>query len=386
MMQLAVLPDDAPVAERVPFDAVLLHGLVRDAKGKKMSKSLGNVIDPLEIVDAYGADALRFANASMASLGGALKLDASRIEGYRNFGTKLWNAVRFAQMNGVDLRAPLPDRPQATVNRWIVGEAARTREAVDAALAAYRFDDAAAALYRFVWGVVCDWYVEFAKPLLQEDGPASAETRATTAWVLRQSMTMLHPFMPFVTEELWQVTGQDGMLVHGEWPEGLGADAVDAGAEAEMRWTIALIEAVRSARAQMNVPAGAQVPLVAVDWDDAGRAAWDANAALIARLARVDGLSEGAAPRGSIAVAVAGSRFALPLAGVIDAGAERARLAKAAAKLDKEIGGIERRVDNPNFAASAPEDVVEETRANLAARRADRAALQTALDALADMD
>ena len=377
MMQLAV------VGER-PFDAVLLHGLVRDAKGKKMSKSLGNVIDPLEIVDEYGADALRFANASMASLGGALKLDVSRIAGYRNFGTKLWNAARFAEMNGVAYGGPAP-APSLTVNRWIMGETARVREEVDAALAAYRFDDAAGALYRFVWGVVCDWYVEFAKPLLQEEGAGTAETRTVMAWVLERCMVLLHPFMPFVTEELWRVTGHDGMLVHAEWPEALGSDAVDADAEAEMRWVVGLIEAVRSARAQMNVPAGAMVPLVAVEWDAAGRAAWEANAALIARLARVEGLAEGAAPKGSIAVAVHGSRFALPLEGIVDVAAERSRLEKAVAKLDREIAGIERRVGNPNFAASAPAEVVEETRANLAARQADRAALGTALSSLGEL-
>ncbi|MCF3581111.1 valine--tRNA ligase [Planktothrix agardhii 1811] len=196
MMQLAVVND-------IPFHTVYLHGLVRDAKGKKMSKSLGNVIDPLEVIDEYGADALRFANAAMASLGGVLKLDTQRIAGYRNFGTKLWNACRFAEMNGVwegHATGPAPS-PKATANKWIIGETAKTLAEVNEALAAFRFDTAADALYKFVWGKVCDWYVEFAKPLF--DGPDAAETRATMAWVLDQSMILLHPFMPFITEELW---------------------------------------------------------------------------------------------------------------------------------------------------------------------------------------
>ena len=213
MMQLAVVND-------IPFHTVYLHGLVRDAKGKKMSKSLGNVIDPLEIIDEYGADALRFANAAMASLGGVLKLDTQRIAGYRNFGTKLWNACRFAEMNGVwegHATGPVP-RPTATANKWIIGETARALAEVNEALEDFRFDTAADALYKFVWGKVCDWYVEFAKPLF--DGPDATETRATMAWVLDQSMILLHPFMPFITEELWGTTGKRAkLLVHTDWPE-----------------------------------------------------------------------------------------------------------------------------------------------------------------------
>ena len=275
MMQLAVVDD-------IPFRDVYLHGLVRDAKGKKMSKTLGNVVDPLEIIDEYGADALRFTNASMASLGGVLKLDTQRIAGYRNFTTKLWNACRFAEMNGVwDGHSTQSTAPQAQaiVNRWIISETAKVREAVDAALTEYRFNDAASALYGFVWGKVCDWYVEFAKPLF--DGDDAAETRATMAWVLDQCMVLLHPFMPFITEELWGLTGQRAKLcVHADWPE-YGAELIDDAALREMNWVISLIESIRSARAQLRVPVGLKLNMVQLDLDAAGRAALSRNMALV---------------------------------------------------------------------------------------------------------
>ncbi|TFL18535.1 valine--tRNA ligase [Jannaschia formosa] len=389
MMQTSVLPSSLPLEARIPFKDVYVHALVRDASGKKMSKSLGNVLDPLDLIDEYGADAVRFTLAAMAAMGRDLKLSVDRIKGYRNFGTKLWNAVRFAEMNGVTFgptRITRPSDVDHTLNRWIIGETARVREEVDAALYAYRFDDAANALYRFVWNVVCDWYVEFSKPLLQgEDADLKAETQATTAWVLERCMTLLHPFMPFVTEELWRVTGHDGMLVHGDWPETLTSEAVDPAAETEIRWIIAFIEGVRSARAQMNVPASARIPVVAVDWSKDAAQAYEKNEPLIQALARIEGLTEGAAPRGSIAVTVGSDRFALPLGDVIDVAAEKARLEKSATKLDKEIKGLQGRVNNPKFAESAPPEVVEEARANLVAREAERAALQTALDSLAEL-
>ncbi|UWQ16923.1 valine--tRNA ligase [Jannaschia sp. M317] len=390
MMQLAVLADSKPVVERIPFEKVYLHGLVRDAKGKKMSKSVGNVVDPLDIIDEYGADALRFTNAAMASLGGALKLDTQRIAGYRNFSTKLWNAVRFAEMYEVPFARPTgitrPSDVDHTVNRWIIGETARVREEVDASLAAYRFDDAASALYKFVWNVVCDWYVELSKPILQgEASDIKSETQATMGWVLTQCMTLLHPFMPFITEELWSVTGHDGMLVHGAWPEGLTSEHVDSTAETEIRWVIGFIESIRSARAQMNVPASAHIPVVAVDWSKNAAQAFDNNKDMISALARIEGLTEGAAPKGAIAVTTGGGRFALPLDGVIDTAAERARLEKSLAKLGKEIKGLQGRVKNPKFAESAPPEVVEEARANLAAREGEAAVLEAALASLAEL-
>ncbi|WP_292291917.1 valine--tRNA ligase [Marivita sp.] len=382
MMQLAVV-------DQVPFQDVYLHGLVRDAKGKKMSKSLGNVVDPLEIIDEYGADALRFTNAAMASLGGVLKLDMQRLAGYRNFGTKLWNATRFAEMNGVfEARAPGAGIPKATatVNLWIIGETARVRAEVDAALDAYRFDDAAAALYRFVWGKVCDWYVEFSKPLLLDEGPQTAETRATMAWVIDQCLILLHPIMPFITEELWAVTGDRAkMLIHADWPT-YGPDLIDAEADREMNWVIGLIEGIRSARQQMHVPVGLYLPLVVTGMDDAARAAWGRNEVLIKRLARIDDLTEVAAfPKGCATVPAEGATFGIPLADIIDVDEEKARLDKALQKLAKEIGGMKGRLNNPKFVESAPDEVVEETRANLAAREDEAAKLQDALNRLAEL-
>ncbi|MDF1853903.1 valine--tRNA ligase [Pseudooceanicola sp.] len=383
MMQLAVVQD-------IPFHEVYLHGLVRDAKGKKMSKSLGNVVDPLDIIGEYGADALRFTNAAMASLGGVLKLDMQRIAGYRNFGTKLWNAARFAEMNGVweghETQAT-PPAATATLNRWILGETARVREEVDAALAAYRFDDAAAALYRFVWGKVCDWYVEFSKPLLQEDAAEKPETRQVMAYVLDQCMILLHPIMPFVTEELWQTTGTRAkMLIHADWPEIAAADLADPEADREMGWVIALIEDIRSARAQVHVPAGLHLPLVSTGLDAAAQGAWARNEALIARLARLEGLSlVEAFPKGCITIPAEGATFGLPLAGVIDVAEEQARLNKTLQKLGKEIGGLEGRLKNPKFAESAPEEVVAEAQANLAARQDEARQIEAALARLAEL-
>ncbi|MES2434341.1 MAG: valine--tRNA ligase [Pseudomonadota bacterium] len=379
MMQLAVVGE-------VPFKTVYLHGLVRDAKGKKMSKSLGNVIDPLEIIDEFGADALRFSNAAMASLGGVLKLDTARIAGYRNFGTKLWNACRFAEMNGVwEGHATQAQAPKATAtaNRWIIGETAKALSEVNAALKDYRFDNAADALYKFVWGKVCDWYVEFAKPLF--DGPDAPETRATMAWVLDQSMILLHPMMPFITEDLWSTTGTRAkLLVHTDWPT-YGAELLNAEAANEMTFVTTLIEEIRSARAQVHVPVGLKCDLVATELSQAARTAWQRNEALIKRMARIDTLTEGPAPKGSIAVAVEGASLSIPLAGLIDIAEEKARLTKTMDKLAKEIGGLKGRLNNPNFAASAPEEVVDEAKANLALREDEAAKLQAALKRLAEI-
>ena len=386
MMQLDVV-------KQIPFNTVYLHGLVRDAKGKKMSKSVGNVIDPLEIIDEYGADALRFTNAAMASLGGALKLDTARIAGYRNFGTKIWNAHRFAEMNGVfEDNVPAVNytshtQVSHTLNKWIIGETARVREEVDAALENYRFNDAANALYAFVWGKVCDWYVELSKPLLQDDAPEGAETRQTLKWVLDQCLTLLHPIMPFVTEELWQNTDARGkMLIHGDWPTYTVADMLDADADRELNWVIGLIESIRSARAQMHVPAGLKVPMLCTAMDAAAKAAWDGNEAMIKRLARVESLeSTDDFPKGTVSIGTPGATFGLPLAGLIDIDAEKARLQKSLDKLGKEIGGLKGRLNNPKFAASAPADVVAEAQGNLDARQEEADQLQAALDRLAEL-
>jgi valyl-tRNA synthetase len=380
MMQLAVV-------DEIPFDTVYLHGLVRDAKGKKMSKSTGNVIDPLDIIDEYGADALRFTNAAMASIGGVLKLDMSRIQGYRNFGTKLWNATRFAEMNGAAFGAAQP-QPTQTLNRWILGETAKVVADVDAALASYRFNDAAQALYAFVWGKVCDWYVELSKPLFNADDTAVIdETRQTMGWVIDQCLILLHPIMPFITEELWgAVAPRDKMLVHADWPTYSAADMVDADADREMNWVIGLIEGVRSARSQMRVPAGLKIPMVVTDWDQTAQDAWAHNETMILKLARVVALDHVSAfPKGTITVAVPGGTFGLPLADIIDISAEKDRIQKTLDKLAKELGGLRGRLNNKNFVASAPEEVVEETRANLAEREVEDAQFKAALARLNEL-
>ena len=381
MMSQAVLGED-------PFHTVYLHQLVRDEKGQKMSKTRGNVIDPLEIVDEFGADALRFTMAQMAAIGGVLKLSTDRIKGYRNFGTKLWNAARFAEMNGALGSDGSRPSPTATANRWIIGEVARLREAVDEALAALRFNDAANALYAFTWGKLCDWYLEFSKPLLaSDDAEIAAETRATMAWAMDQTLVMLHPIMPFITEEIWGLAGnRPNMLIHQDWPEYSTAELLDETADARMNWTISLIEAIRSARAQMNVPAGLKIPVLLQELDEAGRAALEENEALIRRMARIDSITEQAdLPRGCITVAVKGGSFALPLAEIIDVEAEKARLSKALDKLAKEIGGLAGRLNNPKFVASAPAEVVAETRANLALREEEEARLREALARLEEL-
>ena len=378
MMQLAVV-------DQIPFDTVYLHGLVRDAKGKKMSKSTGNVIDPLDIIDEYGADALRFTNAAMASIGGVLKLDMQRIQGYRNFGTKLWNAARFAEMNeAVPSNGTIPNAEQA-VNKWIIGETAKVREVVDAAFDTYRFNDAAQALYAYVWGKVCDWYVELSKPLLSgDDEAAKEETRRVMGWILDQCLILLHPIMPFITEELWGALGERAkMVVHADWPTYTGAELVDAAADREMNWVISLIEGIRSARSQMRVPAGLRIPMIVTELDAAGQAAWDRNEAMILKLARVVDLAHADAfPKGTITVAVPGGTFGLPLADIIDIDAEKERLEKSLGKLAKELGGLRGRLNNPKFVASAPDEVVEEARNNLAEREEEEAQLKAAMDRL----
>ena len=380
MMQKAVVNE-------IPFHTVYLHQLVRDEKGKKMSKTTGNVIDPLEIVDEFGADALRFTNAQMAALGGVLKLSKQKITGYRNFTTKLWNAARFAEMNeAVGSDGAVPEA-SATVNKWIIGETAKVRETVDAALEAYRFNDAANALYSFVWGKVCDWYVEFSKPLLLDgDAATKAETQAVMAWVIDQCVVLLHPIMPFITEELWGTLGErKKILAHTDWPT-YGSELVDAAADAEMNWVIGLIEEIRSVRAQMHVPAGLKVPVVVRNMSEEAKAAYDGNEALIKKLARMDELHVVAEfPKGTAALSVTGAEFGLPLADIIDVDEEKARLEKSLGKLAKEIGGMRGRLGNPKFVESAPDEVVEETRANLAEREEEEGLMKAALKRLAEI-
>ena len=379
MMQLAVVDD-------IPFHTVYLHQLLRDAKGDKMSKTRGNVIDPLEMIDSYGADALRMSNAAMAAIGGVLKISEERIKGYRNFGTKLWNASRYAELHeayAVPSLGQTPDvtKLRETLNKWIIGETAKIRVSVDEALRAYRFNDAANSLYAFVWGKVCDWFVEFSKPLLTgRNKEAKDETRATMAWVLDQCLTLLHPFMPFITEELWgNLNARPKMLVHADWPE-YGLELVDLEADHEMNWVISLIEEVRSVRMQMHVPAGAKILMLSTGMDLAATSAFERNDILIKRLARIKQLDYVSSfPTDCATVASAGASFGLPLAGVIDITKEKARLQKSIDKLAKELDGLRGRVNNPKFVESAPQIVVDETHANLALREAEESQLRTAL-------
>ena len=377
------------VMDKDPFHTVYLHQLMRDAKGEKMSKTRGNVIDPLVMVDEYGADALRFTMGQMAALGGVLKISEDRIKGYRNFGTKLWNAFSFAEHYEIP-NTGTHARPMAenTLNKWIIGETAKVRETVDAALETYRFNDAANALYAFTWGKVCDWYVEFSKPILQgEDAAAKLETEATLRWVLDQALIMLHPIMPFITEELWgQADNRTNLLVTQEWPTFTAADLVDAEADREMNWVINLIESVRSARAQSHVPAGAKVPLVVMGLDAKGQSAWDNNSALIMRLARIETLDHvDAFPKGCVTIPMEGGTFGLPLAGLIDVVDEISRLEKTMLKLGKELGGLRGRLNNPKFVESAPTEVIVEAHENLALREEEEAQLKAAIARLAEL-
>jgi valyl-tRNA synthetase len=354
--------------KEVPFRDVYIHALVRDEKGAKMSKSKGNVIDPLHLIGDYGADALRFTLAAMAAQGRDIKLSTQRVEGYRNFATKLWNASRFAEINGCARVAGYdPSANRITLNRWIVGEAARTIAEIEAAIEAYRFNDAANAAYRFVWNVFCDWYLELAKPLLQgEDSAAKDETRACAAFALDQIYALLHPFMPFITEELWAIKGAEGekretMLALAQWPKLEGLE--DPQAEAEIGWVVDLVSEVRSVRAEMNLPAGAEVPLVLVGAGaevEARAKNWDETIRKLARLSTVS--FAGAAPKSSAQLLVRGVIAAIPLAGVIDLGAEKARLSKEIGKLDGEVKKLDAKLANPGFLAKADEEVVDEHR------------------------
>jgi valyl-tRNA synthetase len=350
-----------------PFRDVYIHALVRDEKGAKMSKSKGNVIDPLELIEAYGADALRFTLAAMAAQGRDIKLATSRVAGYRNFATKLWNAVRFAEMNGCARTADFDaGSARETLNRWVLTELSRTVGEVSEALDAYRFNDAAGAAYRFVWGTFCDWYLELSKPVLTgDDGPARDETRATTAYVIDEILKLLHPFMPFITEELWARTGETGpgrtaLLALTRWPEP-GPAAPDAADE--INWLVEAISEVRSVRAEMGIAPATLVPFVLVGADPRVAGWLATHSGAIQRLARVSDVSTAAAaPPQSAQIVTARGTIALPLAGVVDLAAERARLAREAEKLSGEIERIDRKLENPNFVARAPEEVVEEER------------------------
>ncbi len=372
--------------KEVPFRTVYLHGLVTDEKGQKMSKSKGNVIDPLELIDKYGADALRFTMTSLAaSQAGRLRLAPARVEGARNFATKLWNATRFAEMNGAALPKGFdPASVRLTVNRWMLGELARANLAIDKALTDFRLNEAANTLYEFVWGVVCDWYVELTKPILQgADGPEKDETRAVTAFVLRETVKLMHPVMPFITEELWDKLGhraEHGPLIGQPWP---APTSTDAAADAEMGWLVKLISDIRSARAELNVPAGAKLKLLVIGGNEATAARLETHHAAIERLARIEGVEAAAsAPKASLQIVVGEATYALPVGDVIDLKAESARLQKEIKKLADEVGKIDAKLANAAFVARAPEEVVDEQRERRAQAEQTCARLSAALERL----
>ncbi|CAM5386832.1 valyl-tRNA synthetase [Aquamicrobium terrae] len=372
-----------------PFHTVYVHALVRDKNGAKMSKSKGNVIDPLELIDEYGADALRFTLAIMAAQGRDVKLDPARIAGYRNFGTKLWNATRFAEMNGVARNDDfwLNDAKLA-LNRWILTELTRAAHAVTEGITSYRFNDAAAAAYKFVWNQFCDWYLELLKPVfLGDDEAAKAESRACVAFVLDEIYKLLHPFMPFMTEELWAETAGEGrerssLLCHATWP---APDFEDAESAADINWLIDLVSGIRSVRSEMNVPPAAIAPLAVVDASEATRERLARHDAAIKRLARVGDISlADAAPKGSAQIVLGEATVCLPLGSLIDLKAEAARLQKEVAKVTEEIARLHKKLSNEKFVANAPDEVVAAEREKLAEYGESQARLAVALERVRD--
>jgi valyl-tRNA synthetase len=398
-----------------PFSTVYIHRLVRDEKGAKMSKSKGNVIDPLGVIDEYGTDALRFALARGAAHSHDIKLSPQLVETNRNFATKLWNACRFAEMNGCVLPAGF-DATQAheTLNRWIAHETTRAIREVTEAIEAYRFNDAAGAIYRFVWNVYCDWYLELAKPVLTgEGGAAKTETQAMVAWARDEILKLLHPFMPFITEELWAVTApRDGLLVLAPWSRKASeltlnelammsavspndplvppvllasapADFSDPAAEAEIGWVVDLVTAIRSVRAEMNITPATLTPLVLANASAETKARAQRWSDVVKRMARLADISfADRAPEGAVQLLVRGETAALPLKGVIDLAAEKTRLDKEIAKADADIKRVDAKLGNKNFVANAPEEIVEEEKEKREAAVARKAKNLEALERL----
>ncbi|MCF6370711.1 valine--tRNA ligase [Rhizobium halophilum] len=384
MMGLHFMKDEVgnPVA---PFHTVYVHALVRDKNGQKMSKSKGNVIDPLELIDEYGADALRFTLAIMAAQGRDVKLDPARIAGYRNFGTKLWNATRFAEMNGVERDAHfIPETTTLAINRWILTELARTIREVTEAIEGQRFNDAAGALYRFVWNQFCDWYLELLKPVFAgEDERAKAEAQACAAYVLEETYKLLHPFMPFMTEELWSHTASRGtLLCHADWPR---PEFSDDAAAADINWLIDLVSGLRSARAEMNVPPSAIAPLVVVGANDITTSRLKRHDAAIRRLARVESITTtDTAPKGAAQVVVGEAIACLPLGNLIDLVAEKARIEKAIGKAEADRDRVAKKLANDKFVQNADPEVVAAERERYAELEVQLTALRTAAQRIAE--
>ena len=356
--------------EQEPFDTVYIHALVRDEHGAKMSKSKGNIIDPLELMNKHSADALRFTLAAMAAQGRDIKMSENRVVGYRNFSTKLWNAARFAEMNGCERVENFdPKTVSHSINQWIIAEVIRCESEISSALKHYRFNDAANAVYKFVWHTYCDWYLELIKPVFSgNDREVQVEIRATAAWVLDEMLKLLHPFMPFITEELWQRTGmkgpkRDGMLILAKWPT---HDSIQSSVIDEVNWMINVISEIRSVRAELNVPAGAFVPLAIVNADENTSKWMSANDVMIKRLARIEEVNyTNELPQGAAQIVIGEAAFCIPLANVIDLEAEIARQQKVLDKIDIDIKKIEIKLENPKFVEKAPKDLVEDERMRL---------------------
>lgn len=373
--------------DAVPFETVYIHPLVRDERGQKMSKSKGNVVDPLQLVDTYGTDALRFTVCALTGPGRDIKLGAAGVESNRRFVTKLWNAARFCEMNGI---APAPDFDPAAARsplcRWLLDAANRMVTEADAALEAYRFDDYAAAAYRFTWHTFCDWFLEFAKPVLGTAGPDATELRATAAHVLGVILRVLHPAMPFVTEHLWDEMGYGApcSLIRAPWPQ--PGPVADPGAvRDELDWVVRLIGAVRGVRSEMQIAPAVLTPILLRDAkpETMARAArWAESIHRLARASSVEPLN-GPLPPGSAQIVVDEATVVLPLAGVIDLGVERARLTKERAKALAEAEKVMRKLGNAEFVAKARPEVVEENRGRLAAFQDDAARIEAAIARIA---
>jgi valyl-tRNA synthetase len=386
MMGLHFMKDDNGKGV-VPFKEIYIHALVRDEKGQKMSKSKGNVMNPLKLCDKYGTDSVRFTLAAMAAQGRDIKLSEQRIAGYRNFITKIWNAARFCEMNECVPSATFdPSRVTSTLNRWIVSKAAEAGNAVAAAIEAYRFNEAADALYHFTWHTYCDWFLEFAKPVFYGDDDTTAaiaaETRATAAWALDQILVFSHPIMPFVTEELWRRIddnrGSD--LITGNWPEYAGLSAPDA--EVEIDWVVDIVSAIRSVRSEMNIAPKVKLGVKVKDADEVVQARLIAHKSLIeanARLGAIEAADSGVSIEGAVQAVVGAITLVMPLAGVVDLSQEKARLTKEISKLEDEIGKIEKKLSNPGFVAKAPAAVVEENREKVRVAEEARGKVQDAL-------
>ncbi|MEM9668730.1 MAG: valine--tRNA ligase [Pseudomonadota bacterium] len=375
--------------KEIPFKDVYIHALVLDEKGQKMSKSKGNVMDPLDLIDEYGADALRFSLASQAAQGRNIRLSTKRIEGYRNFTTKLWNAAKFCQMNEcANWNGPVdPSRVKEPVNQWIIGEVARTGEAVAKAIEGYRFNEASDAIYRFTWNVFCDWYLELIKPLLNgEDAEPKAETRRVAGWVLDEILKLLHPFMPFVTEELWEKLSEDGpsrdgFLMMQSWPSYDGFE--NAEADAEMSWALDFVSEIRGVRGILNVPAGAKPGLAVVNAGTETKKRLERHREVLMRLARLDPVYvDDNVPAGAVSIVLGDATLALKVADLIDQKAEGDRLKKRISGIEKDIGGIEKKLTNEKFLANAPPEIIEEQHTRKANAESERNKLTDALKQL----